>query len=96
MLNWFIPMQFDYLFEVLGFWGKYVFRYQEMSQELQGISKATDIPFGKLLFVNFMYEFSTASIPLPICSSVIVRNATNNILHGRNMDFFFWNRLSKI
>jgi hypothetical protein len=96
VLNWLIPSSFDPYFEGLAFWGKYMFKYQEMSREIQGIANTAKIPFGKLFFVNFMYEFSTTPLGVPACSSVVVRNATNNILHGRNMDFFFWNRLSRV
>jgi hypothetical protein len=94
LIAWLIPESFDYAFEVLAFWAKYMFQYQEMSREIQGIANTANIPFGKLFFVNFMYEFSTATKTFPICSSVVVRNSSNNILHGRNMDFFLWNRLS--
>jgi hypothetical protein len=87
LIAWLIPESFDYAFEVLAFWAKYMFQYQEMSREIQGIANTANIPFGKLFFVNFMYEFSTATKTFPICSSVVVRNSSNNILHGRKFNF---------
>jgi len=39
-----------------------------------------------------MYEFST----FKACSSIIVRNETGHILHGRNLDFEFFDRFSKL
>lgn len=54
---------------------------------MEGISEVTKIPFEKIFFLNFMYEFSSM---IPACTGIIVRNADGNIMHGRNLDFEFF------
>jgi len=39
-----------------------------------------------------IYEFTT----IKACSSIIVRNETGDVLHGRNMDFEFFDRFSRL
>lgn len=39
-----------------------------------------------------MYEFST----FKACSGIIVRNSNNTIIHGRNLDFEFWNIFARL
>jgi len=39
-----------------------------------------------------LYEYST----IPMCSSILVKDKFNKILHGRNLDFDLWNYLSKM
>ena len=41
------------------------------------------IPFDKMFFYNFFYEFST----VPICTGFLVRNKEGVVMHGRNLDF---------
>ena len=55
-----------------------------MVEEIEGIAEATGAPFGKILFMNFVYEMTT----IKACSGILVRNSTGHILHGRNMDVF--------
>lgn len=57
---------------------------------MKGISKAVDLPFGKLMFMNFVYEFSVG------CSGIVIRNNESQILHGRNMDFGMYEYFSKL
>jgi len=60
--------------------------------EVDAISKLSGHPFGKLFFLNFMYEFSS----IKACSGIIVRNVEGKIIHGRNLDFFMWDILTKL
>ena len=50
------------------------------------------IPFEKMFFYNFFYEFST----IPLCTGFLVRNKEGTVLHGRNLDFEMWELLSKL
>lgn len=50
------------------------------------------MPFAKVFFLNFAYEIST----FPSCTSIIVRNGDGTIIHGRNLDFEFFNIFSRL
>jgi penicillin V acylase-like amidase (Ntn superfamily) len=52
-------------------------------REVDAIAKLSGLPFDKLFFLNFMYEFST----FKACSSILVKNSEGVVIHGRNMDF---------
>lgn len=60
--------------------------------EVQAIAELTGLPFDKLFFLNFMYEFST----FKACTGTIVRTSEGKILHGRNLDFEMWELFSKL
>ena len=60
--------------------------------EVQAIADLADLPFDKLFFLNFMYEFST----IKACSGILVRNTDGKIMHGRNLDFEMWELLAKM
>jgi len=54
----------------------------EYGQEILGVSQVTGIDLYKIVFANFFYEFDAA------CTSFVVQDPkTNEILHGRNLDF---------
>lgn len=82
----YLPYKGVFLFEALALWGKTGFKYQEMIEEIEGLCEAAGLQFGKVLFLNFMYELTT----FKSCSGFLVRNSTGDILHGRNMDFPFF------
>lgn len=67
-----------------------------MIQELKGVAKGGNLPLGKLVFINFMYEFSTIHKTYKACTSMVMRNTTGQIIHGRNLDFFLWNRIAPL
>ncbi len=62
------------------------------------MAKGGGLPFGKLVFINFMYEFSTIhkQTQLKFCTSMLIRNSTGQVIHGRNLDFFLWNRIAPL
>jgi len=60
-----------------------MYKHQDFVNEIDAMAKLSGLPFDKLLFLNFMYEFST----FKACSSILVRNSEGRVIHGRNMDF---------
>jgi len=60
--------------------------------EVDAIAKLSGLPFDRLFFLNFMYEYST----FKACTSMLVRNDKGKVFHGRNMDFEMWELVSKI
>lgn len=92
--NWILPESFNIYFDALGVWAETMFQYPEMIQELKGVAKGAHLPFGKMVFINFMYEFSTIHKTYKACTSIVLRNSTGQIIHGRNLDFFLWNRIA--
>lgn len=61
-------------------------------REVDAIARLSGLPFDKLFFLNFMYEFST----FKACSSILVKNSEGTVIHGRNMDFEMWELVSKM
>lgn len=50
------------------------------------MAELSGLPFDRLFFLNFMYEFST----FKACTGLLIRNDEGKILHGRNLDFEMW------
>lgn len=69
-----------------------IFTHKDFTEEIRALAELSNQPFPKMFFLNFMYEFST----LKECSGILVRDSTGKILHGRNLDFFMWDLLSKL
>lgn len=63
-----------------------------MLDEVKGIAKLLGVKWEMVLVANFMYEYSTFTA----CTSILVKDKLGNILHGRNLDFPFYNYLSKM
>jgi len=63
-----------------------------MVEEIKGMSEAINVDWTKVFFLNFMYDFSTYHA----CSGVIIRDPKGNVLHGRNLDFEFFQVFSKL
>ncbi len=61
--------------------------------EVDAISQLTAIPFEKIMFLNFLYEFTTI---VKACTGILVRNDEGRILHGRNWDFEMFELLAKM
>jgi len=67
--------------------------YQQISEydrifadELQGIANILEIPIGDVFWLNMMYDSNA------FCTSLIVQDENNNIIHARNLDYG-WNDL---
>ncbi|CAF1667380.1 unnamed protein product [Adineta ricciae] len=59
------------------------------SDELKGISQASGISLGEIVFYNVFYEVSL------LCTSIIAQDQQGRIIHGRNLDFGYllgWDR----
>ena len=79
-------------FDGVEHYAKTQFKYQDFVAEVQAIADLAQLPFDKLFFLNFMYEFST----IKACTAVLVRNHEGNIMHGRNLDFEMWEIFAKM
>jgi len=77
----------------LDFFSK-IYKYREFVEEIQGIADAADLPFDTIFFLNYAYEVSTISGHA--CSGILVRNANNTVIHGRNLDFEFWGTFAEL
>lgn len=84
-----IPKHF---WSVVEWYAKNIFVHKDFTAEVEVLSKLSGFQFGKVFFLNFMYEFST----LKECSGILIRTNTGRIIHGRNLDFFMWDLLAKL
>jgi len=50
-------------------------------EELEGISAATEVPYGEILLFNIFYEVFTA------CTSIVATDKEGVVYHARNLDF---------
>ena len=79
-------------FDGVEWWAKNQYKHQDFIREVEVIAELSGMPFEKLIFLNFMYEFSTVKA----CSSILVKNTEGKVIHGRNMDFEMWELVSKL
>eukprot|EP00825_Cyclidium_porcatum_P044402 TRINITY_DN650_c0_g1_i4.p1 TRINITY_DN650_c0_g1~~TRINITY_DN650_c0_g1_i4.p1 ORF type:complete len:324 (-),score=47.72 TRINITY_DN650_c0_g1_i4:407-1378(-) len=70
----------------------YELKYPEFVQEIKGIAQAVDEPFDIVFMLNFFYEISS----FKACTTIIARNKDNQIIQGRNLDYFLWHHFSKL
>lgn len=77
-------------FDLVDWYGHKVFKHQDFVQEVDALATLSGHPFGKLFFLNFLYEYST----IKACTGILVRNYNGKILHGRNLDFEMWGMIS--
>ncbi|KAL4435714.1 hypothetical protein ABPG74_018265 [Tetrahymena malaccensis] len=75
-----------WIFNVVGVYGKAIFKYQKYVKQIEAIAELTDLPFNTLFTLNFMYELASWKA----CTGVVVRNNKGTIYHGRNLDFEFF------
>lgn len=73
----------DAEFKIFGSLINRYYKYEDYLEEMKGIASQLGIIWEKLFIANFFYEGST----FPACTSVLVKNAENKILLGRNLDF---------
>ena len=81
------------LFNKLDKFAHTIFKHQDLVSEIDVISKLSGFPFGKLFFLNWVYEFSTLRGG---CSSILVRNQEGEVMHGRNLDFYMWSLIARL
>lgn len=84
-----IPESF---FHGVEYYAKNVYQHKDFVAEVDAIAKLSGLPFDKLFFLNFMYEFST----FKACTGILIRNSEGRVMHGRNLDFEMWEILSKL
>lgn len=82
----------EIVFSLLEYWGDKWLVHQDFVSEVKTVAQIYGVRFGKILFLNFMYEYSTAKA----CSGLLVRDSFGKILHGRNIDFEMFGMLSKL
>ena len=73
-------------FEGVEWFAKNEFKHQDFVAEVSAVAELSGLPFDRLFFLNFMYEFST----FKACTGLLIRNDEGKILHGRNLDFEMW------
>jgi len=73
-------------YDGVEWFAKNEFKYQDFVAEVSAISELSALPFEKIFFLNFMYEFST----FKACTGILIRNDEGKVLHGRNLDFEMW------
>lgn len=61
-------------------------------KEVDAVATLSKLPFDKIFFLNFMYEYSTFAA----CTGLLVRTPEGKVIHGRNLDFEMWELLSKL
>lgn len=71
----------EFLFRAVGFYEELVYQHHECYEELKGLAKYTDLSFGEVFLVNFVYEI------LASCTSIVTIDKHGNIIHGRNLDY---------
>ena len=79
-------------FEGVEWFAKNEFKHQDFVAEVTAVAELSGLPFDRLFFLNFMYEFST----FKACTGLLVRNDEGKIMHGRNLDFEMWEIFSKL
>lgn len=70
-------------YDGVEWYAKNEFVHQDFVNEVEAVSKLSNLPFEKMFFINFMYEYST----FKACTAILVRTAEGTIMQGRNMDF---------
>ncbi|XP_034287135.1 N-acylethanolamine-hydrolyzing acid amidase [Pantherophis guttatus] len=63
---------------------------QPYEGEIRGLSEIFGINVGDGVLLNLAYEFTA------FCTSIVAQDKQGNIYHGRNMDYYFGDYLSKI
>ena len=80
------------VFDMLDWYAHGVFKHKDFVAEVDVVAKLSGFHFGKIFFLNWMYEFSTVKA----CSSIIVRDSLGKVMHGRNLDFEMWGLLATL
>eukprot|EP01017_Pseudomicrothorax_dubius_P026695 TRINITY_DN3000_c0_g3_i1.p1 TRINITY_DN3000_c0_g3~~TRINITY_DN3000_c0_g3_i1.p1 ORF type:complete len:349 (-),score=51.42 TRINITY_DN3000_c0_g3_i1:90-1136(-) len=62
---------------------KAVTDFPEFSEEIKAIAALASIRYEELFIANFLYELST------FCTSIVAQDEQGNIIHGRNLDYFY-------
>jgi hypothetical protein len=70
-------------YDGVEWYAKNEFVHQDFVAEVDAIAKLSNLPFEKIFFLNFMYEYST----FKACTGFLIRTAEGKVMHGRNLDF---------
>lgn len=73
----------EYIVKALGYYEKMVYSDHDCYEELLGVAKYSELTFGEVFLVNFIYEI------LASCTSIISVDPQGHIIHGRNLDYDF-------
>ena len=79
-------------FEMLSIMGAALDQYfpEPYASEMKSFVKYTNLTVGEIVFWNMLYEvsaFSHGSMHHRACTGIIVRMASGQIIHGRNLDY---------
>jgi hypothetical protein len=78
--------------DAIGKFGMNGFKFPKYVEEIQILSELLEVDFNFLFSLNLLYEFQSGKA----CTSIVYRDNTGRIIHGRNFDFEFWGDLSHI
>jgi acid ceramidase/N-acylethanolamine-hydrolysing acid amidase len=79
-------------YDGVEWYAKNEFIHQDFVKEVDAVATLSNLPFDRIFFINFMYEFSTFAA----CTGLLVRTPEGKVIHGRNLDFEMWELLSKL
>jgi hypothetical protein len=48
----------EIVYDLVGYWGNNYFPYHDIVLEIKGMAKQADLPFSKVFFFQFFYEWS--------------------------------------
>jgi len=80
------------VYNAIEWYGRNVFKHKDFVAEVEALSNVSGYSFGRLFFLNFMYEYST----FKACSAILVMNSQGKVMHGRNLDFEMWGLLARL
>ena len=80
------------VFAAMDWYAHNMDKHQDFVAEIEAFANVSGYSFGRIFFLNYMYEFSTVKA----CSAILVRNSAGRIFHGRNLDFEMWGLLSRL
>ena len=81
----------DFLLDIVGYVGKAIqWINPEYYEEIDGMSTYLEIDTATLMFMQYVYEFSA------FCTSSVARLKDGTIIHDRNLDFAFAEKMRTI
>ena len=80
----------DYIITALGYYEQLVYSHENCYEELLGVAKYSELTFGEVFLINFIYEIFAS------CTSIISINSEGHIIHSRNLDYVFKDILANL
>ena len=61
----------DIIYQAFALWGKYIWKYKDLTEEVEGIAQELGIPFNNVFFIQFLFEWAQG---VKLCTSIVARN----------------------